>query len=176
MKAYSTNGVLAPEINDLLLVKRDCMGRTRHGVMMCIDLEAYDFHAGSSSLVRASEKTIESRLPPRVDIRRDAVYELPHVLVLVDDPERSIVEPLIAAKDSFEQVYDFDLMKNGGHLASWKVTNDHLEKFTAALEANVAKESFVKRYGEEAREKPAMLFAVGDGNHSLNKIFNLIQS
>eukprot|EP00398_MALV-I-01_sp_L67-1_P000740 gene740-311_t len=169
MEDYSTGDVLAPAIDELVLVERTCMGRTRYGIMICVDLEAYDYNAGSTALVRASERTIQDRLPPRVEIRREAVYELPHVLVLVDDPDKTIVEPLVqkAKAGDFDTIYDFDLMKNGGHLKSWKVPDECLESFTQTLEDNYSKENFVKRYGEEAASKVPMLFAVGDGNHSL---------
>eukprot|EP00400_MALV-I_sp_L67-5_P000363 gene364-684_t len=161
--------VLDKPLNAPLLVKRTALGRTRHGLMMAIDLEEYDFKVGSSSKVRATEKTIEARLPPRVAIREEATFELPHILVLVDDPEKSIIEPLVKkAQDGvLKAKYNFDLMKNGGNLASWEVSEKDLEKVVTALEKNYSKESFVKRYGDAAKDKAPMLFGVGDGNHSL---------
>ena len=168
MNTYGDSALDKPR-RALLLVERTALGRTRHGIMLAVDLEEYDFKVGSSSKVRATEKTIEARLPPRVAIRQDAIYELPHILVLVDDPDKTIVEPLVQqAKDGgLAPVYNFDLMKNGGSLKSWEVADKHLTKVIAALEKNYSKQEFTKRYGSDAESKPPMLFGVGDGNHSL---------
>ena len=95
MKSYVKDGTLVPAGRGFILVTRTAEGKTRHGLMMALDLESYDFRPGSTSLIRASERTILERIPPRLAIRKDALLELPHILVLIDDPDRTVIEPLI---------------------------------------------------------------------------------
>ena len=128
-------------------------GRVRPGLVGMVDLEAYDYRRDAVSLVRATEQTVVDRLPPRVAIRRRAYVELPHVMLLADDPEKKMIEPLAGKKDSFEKVYDFDLMLGGGHIVGYRVDDETAEELMALQEKMLA-------------EKP-LLFAVGDGNHSL---------
>ena len=124
---------------------------SRKGLVMAVDLEAYDFAEGSSSAIRPTEGTIRDRLPPRMDIRRGASLDLPHILLLMDDPQGRVMAAAEAAAD--ETVYDFDLMQNGGHITGRRVGGSGLEPLAEAFEA--------------LREKSDLLFAVGDGNHSL---------
>ena len=139
--------------------------RLRRGLVGMVDLEQYDYEPGSSALVRATEGTVLSRIPPRVAVRKNAPLELPHVMLLADDPEKTVIEPLSARKDRMEQVYDFDLMERGGHIAGWKLDGESMALVASALRALADPAAFNAKYGTV--DKPVLLFAVGDGNHSL---------
>lgn len=140
---------------------------SRKGLIMAVDLEKYDYSPGSQSLIRATEGTVIERLPPRIKIREKASLELPHVMLLIDDPEKSVIEPLAEKADSFEKVYDFDLMMNGGHIKGYKIEDEEtIGSILAALEKLADPETFRKKYSVGA-DKDVLLFAVGDGNHSL---------
>lgn len=166
MKRYLAEDVLEAK-EGFVYVERTAAGKLRRGLMVALDLEAYDFTAGSTSLVRATEGTIVDRLPPRIHVRKGAPIELPHIMVLVDDPEDTVIGPLARAKDDFEKVYDFDLMMNGGHLAGYRVTNADAEaKVVAALERLAEPKRYAERYGLD-EGAPVLLYAMGDGNHSL---------
>jgi Protein of unknown function (DUF1015) len=165
MHKYMDEGILQPH-DGLVYVERTVAGKTRKGVVLCLDLEAYDYNKGSSSLIRATEGTIVDRLPPRMKIREGALLELPHILVLIDDPNRTVIEPLSAAKSKLEKLYNFDLMLESGHLAGYTV-NDELEnKVVEALRGLANPETFSAKYGVD-KNQPVLLFAMGDGNHSL---------
>ena len=140
-------------------------GKLRRGLVGMVDLEQYDYEPGSPAQVRATEGTVLSRIPPRVAVRKNAPIELPHVMLLTDDPERTVIEPLAREKAGMEQVYDFDLMERGGHLAGWKLGREQLSAVAGALQALADPAAFNARYGTQAQ--PVLLFAVGDGNHSL---------
>ena len=140
-------------------------GKVRRGLVGRIDLEQYDYEPGSPAQVRATEGTVLSRIPPRVAVRKNAPIELPHVMLLTDDPERTVIEPLAREKAGMEQVYDFDLMERGGHLAGWKLGREQLSAVAGALQALADPAAFNARYGTQ--DQPVLLFAVGDGNHSL---------
>jgi hypothetical protein len=118
MRRYMEEGILQPR-DGLIYVERTVGGKTRKGVVLCLDLECYDYNKGSSSLIRATEGTIVDRLPPRIKVRQGAAMELPHILVLIDDPNHTVIEPLSAAKSRLEKLYDFDLMLESGHLAGY---------------------------------------------------------
>ncbi len=165
MREYLDAGILQPR-QGLIYVERNVAGRTRKGVLLALDLERYDYNKGSSSLIRASEGTIVERLPPRIKIREGAALELPHILVLIDDPERTVIEPLHEAKSKFEKLYDFDLMLDSGHLSGYAVDSDFENKIIAALRGLARPETFAAKYGI-GKDKPVLLFAMGDGNHSL---------
>jgi len=141
-------------------------GAVRRGLIGMVDLERYDYKPEAGAAVRATEGTVLSRIPPRVAVRKNAVLELPHVMLLVDDPEKTVVEPLAAQTAQMEPVYDFELMEQGGHIRGWNLTQEQKEQVAAALTALSAPEYFRSRYGL-TEEEPVMLFAVGDGNHSL---------
>jgi hypothetical protein len=139
--------------------------------MACLDLEQYDYSPGSQSLIRATEGTITSRLAPRMKIRSQAVLELPHILVLIDDPQGQVIEPLTAARRSdapgLEKAYDFDLMLEGGRLSGYRVTGPALEAGILQALADLADpDCFASKYGLSL-PVPPLLFAMGDGNHSL---------
>ena len=165
MRKYMDEGILQP-YDGLVYVERTVDGKTRKGIVLCLDLEAYDYSKGSSSLIRATEGTIVDRLPPRMKIREGATIELPHILVLIDDPDRTVIEPVSAVKSRLETLYDFDLMLGSGHLAGYAVNEELENQVVEALRALARPETFAAKYGID-QEQPVLLFAMGDGNHSL---------
>jgi len=165
MRRYLQDGVLVPH-EGMVYVERTVGGQTRHGLMLCLDLECYDYRAGSASLIRATEGTIEDRLPPRIKIREQAALELPHILVLIDDPTHTVIEPLAAAKAALEPLYDTELMQGGGQLAGFAVAQAAQQRVADALRELARPANFAARYGVDEK-CPVLLFAMGDGNHSL---------
>jgi hypothetical protein len=165
MRKYMDEGILQPH-EGLIYVERAVDGKTRKGIVLSLDLEAYDYTKGSSSLIRATEGTIVDRLPPRIKIREGAALELPHILVLIDDPNRTVIEPLSEAKSKLVKLYDFDLMLGSGHLAGYAVARAFEDQVVDALRALAKPETFAAKYGIE-QNQPVLLFAMGDGNHSL---------
>ena len=165
MRKYMEEGILQPH-DGLVYVERTVAGKTRKGIVLCLDLEAYDYNKGSSSLIRATEGTIVDRLPPRMKIREGALLELPHILVLIDDPNHTVIEPLSAAKTKLEKLYDFDLMLESGHLSGFAVNQEFENQVMEALRGLASPETFASKYGID-KNQPVLLFAMGDGNHSL---------
>ena len=158
MADYLAQGLLRPAVDPgFILCERTVASGARLGLVCAVDLEEYSFEKGSLPLIRPTEQTITDRLPPRLKIRRGAPVELTHIMILIDDPERTVLEPLRAKKDSLRKVYDFDLMMNGGHLAGWAVDGEadlaHVDRSLNAL--------------MDAQGEHPLLLAVGDGNHSL---------
>ena len=139
--------------------------RLRRGIIGMVDLEQYDYEPDANALVRATEGTVLSRIPPRVAVRKNAPLELPHAMLLADDPAKTVIEPLAEQKGRLEKVYDFDLMERGGHIAGWKLDEAAMEGVAAALSALADPSAFRARYG--VSNAGVMLFAMGDGNHSL---------
>ncbi len=139
---------------------------TRHGIMVEVDLEQYDFSKGSQSMVRATEGTIVDRIPPRIRVRSGAPLELPHVLLLFDDPANAVLGPILAAKEGAKVLYDCELMQDGGHITGRALTQAQSDHLFAALQALADPKAFAAHYGLPA-DSPPLLFAVGDGNHSL---------
>lgn len=140
-------------------------GTVRRGIVGKVDLESYDYHKGSQSPVRATEGTVLERIPPRVAVRRNAVLELPHVMLLIDDPNRTVIEPVCARAEELATAYDFDLMLDGGHVRGKWLDDAAKVGVENALTALVAPEQMQARYGDSTLAP--LLFAVGDGNHSL---------
>jgi hypothetical protein len=166
MQAYLADGTLVSH-EGLIYVERTVDGKTRHGLMFALDLEKYDFNQGSQSLIRATEGTILDRLPPRIKIRQGAALELPHILVLIDDPLNSVFSAVEKAKTALPTAYDFELMQQSGHLHGWFVNDPQVEtQILSAFEELSKPETFKKKY-QVGAEKGVLLFAVGDGNHSL---------
>lgn len=166
MSEYLKSGIFRP-FEGFVLVERKVKGKTRYGLMMALDLEKYDYSKGSQSLIRATEGTILERIPPRVRIRENARLEFPHILVLIDDPEKTVIEPVIEKVDRLEKLYDFDLMQSSGHLRGFAVDNPQIQQnIIAALSDLANPEEFHQRYGV-SEDKDVLLFAMGDGNHSL---------
>ncbi|MCI7124744.1 MAG: DUF1015 domain-containing protein [Agathobaculum sp.] len=168
MRQYLDNGMLETLPAGMILTERWSGGaHPRRGLVLAVDLETYDYQTGSASLVRPTEKTVVERIPPRLKVRQGASIELPHIMLLIDDPDRAIIEPLFAQTGSLEKVYDTDLMQGGGHITGWFLPAGAA---TEAVEAGFDKLSdravFNRKYG--CTDAQALLpFAVGDGNHSL---------
>ncbi len=154
MKDYLTQGVLEELPEGLLLVERQIGDRVRKGVMVAVDLEKYDFDPEAKAQIRATEKTVLERIPPRVQIRKGAILETPHIMVMMDDPDNSAIGQLELHKTELHKIYDFDLMKNGGNIKGYFTDNQVIiENFKEAIcNLNV---------------QDGMVFCVGDGNHSL---------
>jgi len=166
MRRYlDENRLIARE--GLIYVERTVEGRTRRGLMLALDLETYDYNKGSQTSIRATEGTILDRLPPRMRIREGAPLELPHILMLIDDPERTVIEPVAQQTAKLEKAYDFELMLGSGHLTGYFVNDPALEaRVMSALEKLADPQAFQARYGVGS-DKGVLLFAAGDGNHSL---------
>jgi uncharacterized protein (DUF1015 family) len=158
MARYLADGLLVPAADPgFVLCERTVASGVRLGLVCAVDLEQYSFEKGALPLVRPTEQTITDRLPPRLKIRRGAPVELTHIMILIDDPDRTVLEPLQAAKASLRKVYDFDLMMNGGHLAGWAVDSpEMLDRVDRSLNALL-----------DTKGEHPLLLAVGDGNHSL---------
>lgn len=155
MSDYCENGVFEEYKDSMIYVERtQSDGTVRHGLVGCINLSDYDYRSGSKALIRATEQTVVERIPPRVKIRRDAPLELPHVLLLADDPEKTLIEPLTERRDGMKIAYDFELMQGGGHITGRFLSKSDMELVMKAVENLTAKDG-------------GLLFAVGDGNHSL---------
>lgn len=159
MKKYLQDGTLRKMPKGCMLVHRTAEGRSRIGLVIATDLESYDFNKGSSSLTRATEGTVVERIPPRLRIRDGAPIELPHILILIDDPDKSVIEPLENVPQ--EKIYDTDLMKDGGHISGSFIDEKELGGMKEALSALYDKA--VKKYGNGN----VIFQAMGDGNHSL---------
>ena len=166
MDKYLAGGVFQVLPESLVYIERQQSdGRIRHGLIGMVDLDAYDFTPGSGALIRATEGTVLDRIPPRARVRRNAPIELPHVMLLIDDPEKTVIEPLTAASGEMDKLYDFDLMQNGGHIRGYKLTDRQVNAVADALEGLTTDEAMQKKYGVSG--VAPLLFAVGDGNHSL---------
>ena len=166
MSRYLREGRFVEHPGALFYVERTLdNGKVRRGLMGMVDLEQYDYEPGSSAPIRATEGTVLSRIPPRVAVRKNAPVELPHVMLLVDDPDQTVIEPLADQTDSMQVLYDFDLMERGGHIKGWELTEDQQAQVARALSALADPAKFNARYG--TKDEAVMLFAVGDGNHSL---------
>ena len=166
MKKYMDDGVFKTLSDSLIYVEREQSdGKIRHGLVGMVDLDAYDFTPGSGALIRATEATVQDRIPPRARVRRNAPIELPHVMLLIDNPEKTVIEPLTAAADSMEVVYDFDLMQNGGHIKGYKLSDAQIDAVADALAGLCSDEAQMAKYNLSGAAP--LLFAVGDGNHSL---------
>lgn len=161
MIEYLKNGLFC-EFEDCFILTRRVQadGRERVGLVGAIDLEMYDYNKGSKSQVRATEATVTSRIPPRVKIRLNAPLELPHIMILIDDPENTVIEPLL--EKQLKSVYDFELMQNGGHLSGAVVDGETADGVLTALD-RLAENTLENGLNKD----DLMLFAMGDGNHSL---------
>ena len=156
------------QVNDFIYVLRTIHGKTRRGLMVCLDLEHYDYHQGSQTIIRATEGTILDRLPPRIRIREDASLECPHILVLFDDPNDTVFGPLDEQLMTFEEVYNFELMLGSGHLRGLVLKDeDCKEHITQSLQDLVDPDTFAEKYNLIPGAFSPLLFAMGDGNHSL---------
>ncbi|TFG63404.1 MAG: DUF1015 family protein, partial [Spirochaetales bacterium] len=170
MRSYLDSGILTEYEHTFVLVERKtAYGRVRHGLILAVDLEYYDYAEKSESLIRPTEGTILSRIPPREKIRFHAPLELPHILVLMADPENRVLGPLIGQKETLPLLYDFELMQNSGRLRGYRIhEKPAFESIAAAFGSLIV----------PGEERP-LLLAVGDGNHSLaaaRSVWNRIKS
>ena len=166
MKNYLQANIFE-EINSMVYIERSIGDHKRKGLLLCLDLEQYEFSRDSHSLIRATEGTIVDRLPPRIKIREKAPIEIPHILVLIDDPEQAVIEPLSVTVPTQSPLYDFDLMQNSGHITAYQVDHNLVHsQVVPALEVLAAPSIQKKKYEIKGNIHP-LLFAVGDGNHSL---------
>lgn len=135
--------------------------KIRRGLVVSVDLEAYSYNDKDKAVIRSSEGTVLSRIPPRVEIRKNAKIELPHIMLLIDDRNNSVIEPLQALKPNLECLYDTDLNMGGGHISGYKVDNtqDIINRLKVLTDPALLKQ----KYGVNEQ----LLIAVGDGNHSL---------
>ena len=157
--------VLVRHPNRMIYLERvQSDGRVRRGLVGMIDLEHYDYNRGSRTLIRATEETVPERIPPRLAVRRDAVLELPHVMLLIDDPEKTVIEPIAARAETLERAYEFPLVQGSGAVRARFVDSVGLGRIENALTRLISPERIRARYGENVAP---LLFAVGDGNHSL---------
>ena len=164
MQAYLDSVLIRHENTMVYLERTQSDGRVRRGIVGAIDLEDYDYAKGASTLIRATEGTVLSRIPPRVAIRRGAAIEMPHIMILIDDPDRTVIEPVASASESYPIAYDFDLMAGGGHVKGRFLNSAAIGAVNEALGALATEAAMKEKYGVEAEP---LLFAMGDGNHSL---------
>ncbi len=203
MEQYLNQGILEKQTPGFILVERSTPHTaSRKGLMLALDLECYDYRPGAQTLIRATEGTVLDRIPPRVKIRENATIELPHIMVLIDDPDRTVIEGLYtkAEAGSYKKLYDFELMQGGGHIKGWKVDDEEsLSIVVRALDklehgacscgdgqygndpigdgshlyngngcCSAGQQSAANNHSNGAAAPGCnLLFAVGDGNHSL---------
>ncbi|MCD7822691.1 MAG: DUF1015 domain-containing protein [Oscillospiraceae bacterium] len=154
IESYLAAGIFREFENSMVYVRRvQSDGRLREGIVGAVDLEQYDYHAGSSSQIRATEATVAERIPPRLRIRENAALELPHIMILIDDPEKTVIEPLSHKIPELRKLYDFNLMQGGGSISGYLLEDEEISAVDSALGS--------------LSEKSDLLFAMGDGNHSL---------
>lgn len=152
MEKYLKDGIVEEKFEGMVLVERQIKDKKRTGIVLALDLEKYDYHKGSKTLIRATEGTVESRIPPRLEIRKNATIELPHIMVLIDDPGKTVIEPL--TEERLERIYDFELMMGGGRVRGRRIVEEEMiERVADALKNLISADG--------------LLFAMGDGNHSL---------
>lgn len=149
----------------IYLERTQADGKVREGLMGIVDLEDYSYEKGSQTLIRATEKTVIERIPPRVKVRENALLELPHIMILIDDEKKTIIESLKNKVTENDKVYDFDLMKNGGHIKGYLLNEEAMNSVDEGLLNLMDKDYFETKYN--VKDKGILLFAMGDGNHSL---------
>jgi len=165
MRRYLAEGHFR-EHTGAVYVERTIGQRVRHGLLLELDLEHYDFRRDSTSLIRPTEGTMVERLAPRIEVRRGAELELPHILVLIDDPAGTVIEPIGAERRQLAKLYETELMLGGGHVAGYALDAARGERAARALRALMDPQAFASHYAVP-HGTPVMLFASGDGNHSL---------
>ncbi len=164
MDKYLSDGIFEEYKDAMIYVERtQGNGILRQGIVGAIDLEKYDFSKGSTSEVRATEATVIERIPPRIKVRQGAQLELPHIMILIDDPDNTVIEPIAGKSD--EKLYDFQLMQNGGSIKGYLLGAEAQEAVDKALSALADPSAFAKKY--DLKDTPVLLYAMGDGNHSL---------
>ncbi len=166
MKDYLDNDLFNEYTDSMIYVERTQKdGKVREGLIGIVDLEDYSYESGSQTLIRATEKTVIERIPPRMKVREGALLELPHIMILIDDDKKEIIEKLKDKVTDEDVVYDFDLMQNGGHIKGYKLNSNEIDDVISKLSSLADQKSFEKKYN--VKDKGVLLFAMGDGNHSL---------
>ena len=166
MTKYLNEDIFTKLDNSMIYLERtQSDGKVREGIMGIVDLEDYSYEKGSQTLIRATEKTVIERIPPRMKVRENASLELPHIMILIDDEKKNIIESLKSKVTTNDVVYDFDLMQNGGHIKGYKLNESIQNEIILGLEALADKDYFESKY--DVTDKGVLLFAMGDGNHSL---------
>ena len=166
MKEYLDKDLFTEYTDSMIyLERRQDDGKVREGLMGIVDLEDYSYEKGSQTLIRATEKTVIERIPPRMKVRENALLELPHIMILIDDPECEIIENLKNEVSDNDIVYDTDLMLKGGHVKGYKLSDESINGVISKLENLAEVSNFEEKYG--VSDKGVLLFAMGDGNHSL---------
>ena len=163
MKDYQSRAVLENQGPSLMYIERTTKASgLRQGLVLAMDLECYSYAPNSTTLIRATEGTIIDRIPPRLAVRRTADLELPHIMILIQDPTQKVIEGLATRKSAFKPAYDLELMQQGGHLAGWKIDAPaEIENVLKNLETLL-----VQTKTTQNTETP-LFWAMGDGNHSL---------
>lgn len=165
MNQYYQEGIFQEIKESFILVKREFKSKKiRYGLMVLLDLDQYDFNKNSTTLIRATEKTIVERIPPRLEIRKEAILELPHIMVLVDDQKSPLITPFVEWTKNQKPLYSSELLQEGGTVSGYLINDEKMLKaFTRSLKILSNKSSFKKKY----KTSDLLLFAIGDGNHSL---------
>lgn len=155
MREYLDKNIFNEYPDALIYVERvQSDSKLRRGLVGKIDLECYDYRAGTNAEIRATEQTVLSRIPPRVEIRKNAPLELPHVMLLFDDVKDRIFKYLAENIDNFKKLYDFTLMCGAGSIKGYLLNTQ-------------AKQTVLSLLQELKEQNNGFLFCVGDGNHSL---------
>ena len=165
MQEYLTQGIFN-EYHGYVFIERNLGDTIRHGLLLNLDLEHYDFKEGSQSLIRATEGTILDRLPPRIKIREKAQLEIPHIMVLIDDREDRLFTYLHDRRTSYQKIYDFSLMQNSGSIQGFLVDHQGEQEIDSVFQSLCDPNAYSQKYHVDKNVLP-LLFAVGDGNHSL---------
>lgn len=164
MRQYLSGNVFREYKNAVIKCERTLRsGKVRTGLVMAVDLEQYDYSQGSRSLIRATEGTILHRLPPRIAIRRNAPLELPHIMILIDDADNTVIGSI---KNTGSPVYDTKLAMNGGSIKGWLLSSEQQDMLARSLEHLCDRKAFIRRYSLEP-DAALLMYAMGDGNHSL---------
>ena len=166
MKQLMNENFFNEYANSMIYLRRKQKdGKIREGIIGMVDLEDYSYETGSTSMIRATEKTVIERIPPRVKVRENASLELPHIMILIDDEKRKVIEPLYNKVTENNKVYDFELMKDGGHIVGYLLDDALADEVITNLESLCDKEYYNNKYNVNTND--ILLFAMGDGNHSL---------
>lgn len=157
MKNYLDNNIFHEYKNSYVYIERTLLnGDIRKGIVGVIDLNEYDYRTGFSPKIRATEKTVSERIPPRKKVRENAILELSHVILLCDDKQKTLIESFNDKKSLMKKIYDFDLMLDGGNIKGWLIDGKFAEEFDSKMQNYIS-----------SKQNSSLTFAVGDGNHSL---------
>lgn len=164
MDKYLSDDIFDEYKNSMIYVERiQSNGILRAGIVGMIDLEEYDFSKGSTSQVRATEATVIERIPPRIKVRDGALLELPHIMILIDDENNTVIEPFANLKSEMKELYNFELMQEGGKISGYLIDEQKCSEIIRSLDMLGSPEKFSRKYGCS----DVLLYAMGDGNHSL---------